>query len=182
MHTEEPDFKDPRKRRAHAEKMLQQKKDVKAGPDLGNEADAQKLVHELQVHQIELEMQNEELHKAYETAEAALKKFTLVFDQAPMGLITLESDGTIAELNFPAAEMLGDRRFGLERTNLKLHITEESRTDFCNFLKKTYETNRKEACRIFLVNQPSQQVYVEGVVIENDTQCMLSLVDISRFK
>ena len=43
-------------------------------------------MHELQVHQIELEMQNEELREAYETAETALKKYTLLYDFAPNGL------------------------------------------------------------------------------------------------
>jgi hypothetical protein len=80
--------------RKQAEKILQQKRE-KVIQDEKNEADAKKLLHELQVHQIELEMQNEELLKAYEAAEAALKKYTIVFDQAPMGFVTLESDGTI---------------------------------------------------------------------------------------
>jgi PAS domain-containing protein len=182
MHNQEPDFTDPLNRRSQAEKILQLKKEKKTAPDLGNEADAQKLVHELQVHQIELEMQNEELLQVYETAEAALKKYTLIFDQAPIGFISINSDGTITELNFSAAEMLGDRRFSLLGTNLKLHITEGSRSDFNSFFKKTYETNRKEVCRICLVNQPAQQVYIEGIVIENDDYCLLSLVDISRFK
>jgi PAS domain-containing protein len=182
MHNQEPDFTDPLNKRSQAEKILQLKKEKKTAPDLGNEADAQKLVHELQVHQIELEMQNEELIKVYETAEAALKKFTLIFDQAPIGFITIERDGTITELNFSAAEMLGDRRFSLLGANIRMHIAEGSRSGFFNFLKKLYETNGKEVCKICLVNQPYQQVYVEGIVIENDDYCLLSLVDISRFK
>ena len=71
------------------------------------ESDFKKLLHELQVHQIELEMQNEELIKANETAETALRKYTMLYDFAPMGYFTLEEDGTICDLNFTAAEMLG---------------------------------------------------------------------------
>ena len=59
------------------------------------ETDAIKLLHELQVHQIELEMQNEELILANEAAETALKKYTMLYDFAPMGYFTLEADGII---------------------------------------------------------------------------------------
>ncbi len=182
MKTEEPDFTDPRALRQQAEKLLQQKME-KAMQEEKNEADAQKLLHELQVHQIELEMQNEELLKAYETAEAALKKFTIVFDQAPMGFITLESDGTIAELNFAAAEMLGDRRFSLMGSNFKLYIEDESKTAFSDFFKKTYATHQKQSCNILLGNdtESNHQIYIEGIVIENDDRCMLSLVDVTSF-
>ncbi len=182
MNTEEPDFTDPRKLRKQAEKILQQKKE-KALLDEQNEADAKKLLHELQVHQIELEMQNEELLNAYEAAEAALKRYTIVFDQAPMGFITIESDGTIAELNFAAAEMLGDRRFSLMGSNFKLYISDESKTAFSDFFKKAYATHRKETCKILLGNDTEAErlIYIEGIVIENDNNCMLSLVDVASF-
>ncbi len=181
MKFEEPDFTDPRTLRKQAEKILQQKKE-KALQDEKDEADAKKLLHELQVHQIELHMQNEELLKAYEAAEEALKKYTLVFDQAPMGFVNLESDGTIAELNFAAAEMLGDRRFSLMGSNFKLYISDESRTVFSDFFKRAYLTHQKEACKLMIGNDSKRQIYVEGIVIENDNNCMLSLVDVSQLK
>jgi PAS domain S-box-containing protein len=182
MKIEEPDFRDPRTLRKQAEKILQQKKE-KVIQDEKNEADAQKILHELQVHQIELELQNEELLKAYETAEAALKKYTIVFDQAPMGFATLESDGTIVELNFAAAEMLGDRRFSLMGSNFKLYVSEESRTTFFDFFKRAYATRQKEECKILLGNDTGtqRQLHIEGIVIENDNNCVLSLVDFTSF-
>jgi len=182
MKIEEPDFTDPRELRKQAEKILQQKKE-KAQQDEKNDADAKKLLHELQVHQIELEMQNEELLKAYETAEAALKKFTIVFDQAPLGLATLESDGTIVELNFAASEMLGQRRTSLIGNNFKLYISDEFKIKFSDFFKKAYTTHQKEACKITLGNdsESMRQVYIEGIVIENENNCILSLVDLTSF-
>jgi PAS domain-containing protein len=182
MKTEEPDFTDPRKLREQAEKKLQQKRE-KVLQDITDEADAQKLLHELQVHQIELEMQNEELLRAYEAAEAALKRYTIVFDQAPMGFITLEDDGTIAEMNFAAAEMIGDRRFSLMGSNFKLYLSNESRTAFSDFFNRAYTTHQKEACKIMLGNdiESNRKIYIEGIVIENDKNCMLSLVDVTSF-
>ena len=82
------------------------------------ESDTRKLLHELQVHQIELEMQNEELRQANEIAEEALKNYTMLYDFAPMGYFTLDSDGSICELNFTGAEILGDKRFSLINSNL----------------------------------------------------------------
>lgn len=182
MKSEEPDFTNPRTLRKQAEKLLQQKK-AKAIQDEKNEVDAQKLLHELQVHQIELEMQNEELLNAYEAAEAALKKYTIVFDQAPMGFVTLEKDGTIAELNFAASEMLGERRFSLMGSNFKLYISAESRSVFSDFFKKAYSTHQKQSCNVLLGSDAdsASQIYIEGIVIENDNKCLLSLVDVASF-
>jgi PAS domain S-box-containing protein len=183
MKTEEPDFTDPRALREQAERILQQKRE-KAKLDEESEADAKKLLHELQVHQIELEMQNEELFRAYEAAEAALKKYTLVFDQAPMGFVTLESDGTITELNFTSAEMLGDRRFSLIGSNFKLYISDESKSTFNSFFKNVYTSHKKETCQVMLGYESKSlfQVYIEGIVIENDSKCLLSIVNVSKLK
>jgi hypothetical protein len=70
--------------RLKAEEKL--KKNEKTGKPV-IEADVKKLLHELQVHQIELEMQNEELREANETAETALKKYTILYDFAPVGIL-----------------------------------------------------------------------------------------------
>ena len=59
------------------------------------EADTQRLVHELQVHQIELEMQNEELRQLRAEAEAGLERYTELYDFAPVGYLTLGRDGAI---------------------------------------------------------------------------------------
>ena len=75
-------------------------------------------------------MQNEELREANETAETALKKYTMLYDFAPMGYFTLDNDGSISELNFTGAEMLGDKRFSLVNSNFKLFISEDSQHCF----------------------------------------------------
>ena len=148
------------------------------------ETDVKKLLHELQVHQIELEMQNEELREAYETAETALKKYTMLYDFAPMGYFTLDTDGSICELNFTGAEMLGDKRFSLVNSNFKLFISEESMPVFNKFFKKVYTSNAKESCEVMLGydNKPLHLVYMEGIVLSGDTQCLLSVIDVSSFK
>ena len=95
-----------------------------------------KLIHELQVHQIELEMQNEELLQAYQTAEVALKKYTMLYDFAPMGYFTLDQECSICDLNFTGAEMLGEKRFSLINTNFRIFVADDSKLVFDQFFNK----------------------------------------------
>ena len=182
MNNEEQNFTDAQMLRIKAEELLKEKQkkvDISV-----KEADAKKLLHELQVHQIELEMQNEELRQANETAETALKKYTMLYDFAPMGYFTLNPEGGICDLNFTGAELLGDKRFSLINANFKLFVSTESKSVFNKFLSKVYVSNVKESCEVMLGydNNPLCYVYMEGIVTGEDRKCLLSVVDISAFK
>lgn len=169
--------------RKKAEKELTENKKKTNIPVM--EADVKKLLHELQVHQIELEMQNEELRQANETAEAALKKYTMLYDFSPMGYFTLNSECTICDLNFTGAKMLGERRFSLENTNFKLFVSDESKPFFNTFFRKVYTHNGKESCKIVMLRADNNElcdVYIEGLVTGDDRKCLLSIVEISSFK
>jgi PAS domain-containing protein len=181
MNEEKLNLTDNQLLRRNAEELLK-KKQFKMNLS-AMETDAVKLLHELQVHQIELEMQNEELTQANETAETALRKYTMLYDFAPMGYFTLDSLGNINELNFTGAEMLGDKRFSLVNSNFKLFVAEESQSVFDRFFSKVYSNDSKESCEIILGynGNPSCRVYMEGIVTGDDKQCLLSVVDISGF-
>ena len=182
MNKEKSNFTDDQMLRRNAEELLK-KKQAKIN-NLPVETDAIKLLHELQVHQIELEMQNEELSQANLTAEIALKKYTMLYDFAPMGYFTLDPEGIIAELNFTGAEILGDKRFSLVNNNFRLYVSEEFRTDFDRFLKKIHSNKGKESIEVRLGNDgnPACTVYMEGVITGDDKYCLLSVVDISGFR
>jgi len=181
MTNDDRNFTNPEILRKKAEEQLRNKHKKADKPVI--ETDVKKLMHELQVHQIELEMQNEELHQAYETAETALKKYTMLYDFAPMGYFTLESDGSICDLNFTGAEMLGDKRFSLVNSNFKLFISKDSQPVFNDFFSKVYSSYAKESCKVNLGydNKPLCRVYMEGIVTEDEQICLLSVVDISGF-
>lgn len=182
MRNDEQDVTNTRLLRIEAERLLKENKVT--ADRLIMETDTKKLVHELQVHQIELEMQNDELRQAYLTAETALKKYTMLYDLAPMGYLTLDRNGTITELNFTAAEMLGERRFSIENTNFKLFVSEKSKPVFNQFFHKIYSNSSKESCEVVLGNDnnPLCLVYMEGIVSEDNNLCLLSLVDVSNFR
>ena len=182
MNYEDLDITDPKVLRIMAEEQLKVQQNKIDKPAV--EANVERLMHELQVHQIELEMQNEELRRANETAEAALKKYTMLYDLAPMGYFTLDSDGSICELNFTGAEMLGSRRISLVNHNFKLFIAEESKTDFDSFFTKLHTGEAKQSCEVMLSydNKLLCYVYLEGVVTGDERNCLLSAVDISGFR
>ena len=182
MSDEELDFSDAQMLRKIAEEQLKAKHTKNAQPDI--EVDVKKLMHELQVHQIELEMQNEELREAYEKAETALKKYTMLYDLAPIGYFTLDSEGCINDLNFTGADLLGERRFSLTNVNFKLFVAQESLIRFDEFFKKVFKSNSKETCEVKLGNDkvPPFVVYIEAIVTGEERKCLLSVLDISSFK
>lgn len=182
MNTEEQDLTDAQILRRKAEEKLKEKQ--RKEDRVLIETDVKKLLHELQVHQIELEMQNEELRQANETAEMALKKYTMLYDFAPLGYFTLDSDGKICDLNFTGAEMLGDKRISLVNSKFRLFVSEESHAEFDNFFYRVFTSNSKESCELTLgyVNNPLYFVYIEGVVTGEDRMCLLSVVDITSFR
>ena len=75
--------------------------------------DVRELVHELQVHQIELETQNEELRRAQETITESRNRYVDLYDLAPVGYVTLDPQGLIVDLNLKGARLLGAPRNSL---------------------------------------------------------------------
>lgn len=181
MNNEEENLTDAQLLRLNAEKQLKIKQKKTGIPEMG--IDEKRLMHELQVHQIELEMQNEELRRANEVAETALRKYTMLYDFAPMGYFTLDAEGKIEDLNFTGAEMLGDRRFSLVGSNFKFFISTEHKDEFETFLTKVYAGISKESCKVRLghYKNPLRAVYMEGVVTGEERNCLLSVVDITGF-
>jgi len=168
------------KLREKAEGLLKQKR-FEAKGQL-SEADRLKLIHELQVHQVELELQNEELLLAKEHAEQASEKFFELYDFAPVGYFTLTRNGKIVELNFEGANLLGKERLFLQNCRFDLFVSDSSKVVFNNFIEKIFISLTTESCEVNLsVNGDLKTyVYLSGVVKENN--CFIAATDISRRK
>lgn len=163
--------------RQRAEKRLQE-----ARPPLPSTAwDTARLMHELQVHQIELEMHNEELRHAYDEADALRARYADVYDFAPVPYLTLDSDGTILQLNLAAAILLGVKRSQRGRHRLAASLTEPSLPVFDRFLDDVLTAKNKGVCEVVLVGtlqHPETLVRLEGVPDEDGQECRVVMMTI----
>ncbi len=145
-------------------------------------AHALKLTHELEVHQIELKMQNEELLAARSEAVASAKKHLELYDLAPSGYFTLSRKGEIIGLNLTGAMMLGKERLYLQNAKFDFFVSADTIHDYILFLEKAFSTKTKESCEITLTTSSNKSLYVHlsGIVAKNGTQCMVTAVDITE--
>ena len=112
--------------------------------------EVERLVHELQVHQIELEVQNEELRRIQNSLEALKDKYVDLYDFAPVGYLTLSDQGAVLECNLAAARMLGDERSRLLKSPFSRMI-HRADSDLCYVhLQRVIETQEKQTCEIRL--------------------------------
>ncbi|MDZ4252446.1 MAG: ATP-binding protein [Sulfuritalea sp.] len=103
-------------------------------PPARADADLLRLVHELQVHKIELEMQNSELRESRAEREAALVRYTELYDFAPVGYLTLVTDGLIVEVNLTGAKLLGVPRRNLLLKRFSVFVERADRERWDEFL------------------------------------------------
>ncbi len=118
-----------------------------------SKADATRLLHELQVHQIELEMQNTELQEARDRTETLLETYTDLYDFAPIGYFSVDEQGLIMEVNLTGAALLGIERSKLIKQRLQNFVDPPSRPVFQAFFKKVFADPRKHICEIALLNE-----------------------------
>jgi PAS domain S-box-containing protein len=168
--------------RQRAEEMLNTRKDVSRNVSIA--AETQKLIHELEVHQIELEFQNEELKQAKEQAVAASEKYSELYDFAPTGYFTLSQTGEIIQLNLSGAAMLGKERSQLKNSLFLFFVSDDTKPIFIQFSDNLFSSKTKENCEIILMNADNKTLFVHitGIVSDNPDQCFVNLVDITERK
>jgi len=149
-----------------------------------SESEILKLIHELEVHQIELEMQNEELIIAKEKAEKASEKYAELYVFAPFGYYTLSNTGEILELNLAASQILDRERSFLLNRQFGIFVSEDTRPIFNEFLENIFNSYNRFTCDIAIstnLNSP-KHLHLSGIITENRKQCLLTVVDISQRK
>lgn len=146
-----------------------------------NTADPARLVHEMQVHQVELELQNAELMEARARMETLLDKYTDLYDFAPVGYFTLTPAGTIRLVNLTGAHLLGSTRSQLSGRPLGWHVTPNLQSFFADFLQRVFAQEAKQSCELTLGGdgQPPRTVSVEAERSLDRGECRVVMVDIT---
>ena len=149
--------------------------------DYLSESEASKLIHELEVHQIELELINEELILAKENAEQTAEKYAQLYNFAPSGNFTLSDEGTIIDLNPNASQMLGKKQQHLKGSRLAFFVSNDTRFIFNDFVNSVLNGKEKATCNIKLTvgRESPTHVFLTGTAIEKGTKCLVNMFDMT---
>lgn len=127
------------------EKLQQRLDELQAsGQKHCNLSGLQNLLHELQVHQIEMEMQNRELREAQQKLEESRDRYADLYDFAPVGYLTLDQNGIILDLNLTAAGSFGRTRLGLIQSPLSLLLAPGQNRQLIEHLRKAISAPEKQ--------------------------------------
>ena len=137
-------------RRAEAQLRKQRKNQRPKSSDTNLVMDPQRMLHELQVHQVELELQNAELQESRDRAESLLENYTDLYDFAPVGYVSLDESGVILEANLTSTALLGIERSQLINRCLPIWIPEAGRPIFLTFLKEVFAGSRNAGCEVLV--------------------------------
>jgi len=131
--------------------------------------DIRDLVHELGTHQIELEMQNEELRRAQEELEASRSRYAELYDFAPVGYFTFDKDGLIREVNLTGAQLLGIERGLLLNKPFVGFIAEAGdREIFSKYREEILQKEGKHTCELGLKRKDDTLFYAQLQSIEKE--------------
>jgi len=145
--------------------------------------DVQKLVHELQVHQIELEMQTDELRQARLEMEEARDRYAELYGFAPIALLTVTAEGEILEVNLAACALLGLERGRLLHQKITHFIPAASQDAFYLLCRRVSRTKRWQSADLVLRNTQEQRLFVHAKAVRTrtnpDKQFQISFTDIT---
>ena len=182
--------------RALAEKRLAQKHLSTQHSELSTSSSPEELlrvVHEIEIQKIELELQQEELLLSRVKLEETLDRYTDFYDYAPLGYLTLGLDGTIIEANLTATTILGVERSRLKGLHLKQFIIPEDHQVIDSLFHKVFKGRTNGYDEVMLVTDNTRQealpqtlsgrtVRIDASRRENSSACLLILTDITRQK
>lgn len=143
---------------------------------------AKKMLHELQVHQIELEMQNEELKQARIT-ERLHYRYTELFEFAPIAYFSFDLHGVINQVNLRGASLLGIERANLVGKQFSNYLTPQYRDSFKRFLAETFAGDGVQSFEVLAqVGKNKLWLDIEANLGITETDCLAAVIDITHRK
>ncbi|MBA3013169.1 MAG: PAS domain S-box protein [Desulfobacula sp.] len=188
MSTEKRKATDISKLRQRAEEALE-------APFGGNDSlvdfsqeEMKRLIHELQVHQIELKMQNNELRRIQGELEVTRDRYVHLYNFSPVGYLTLNEKGMIIEANLSCTSMLGIERSSLIGKFFSRFIAKEDQDDFYSYRKTLFESDAKQVCELRLVREDLTQFHaqLDTIIVKNhdgdNVQMRTTITDINELR
>lgn len=138
----------------------------------------------MEVRQVELEMQLEAHQEVRAGLEAVANRYADLFASAPVGYFTLDSDGTIRELNFAGAQLLGAEGVRLVGRRFGMFVAEASRSSLSSFLEEVFASKAKRTCDLVLPGEgrAAIAVTVEGSLSSDGRECRAMVLDRTEHK
>ena len=145
------------------------------------------LLHELLVHKLELEMQNEELRRAQMNLETQKARYFDLYDLAPVGYLSIDERGLILEANLTASQLTGMPRSRLVNQPFTRFILKEDQDAYYLFRKSLLDTGEAQACELRMVKEDGTVFWAElSAAIAPDEDgarvCRLTIADVSSRK
>ncbi|RYD82100.1 MAG: PAS domain S-box protein [Sphingobacteriales bacterium] len=149
-----------------------------------------RLLHELQVYRVELEMQNDELHAVQTDLEKSRNRYADLYYYAPVGYITLNNRAEILMLNVTAGHMIGYSRNSLLGRNISEFIGKADKDRFYIFLSHVFSTTQTQTAEIKFLDKKNIPIYVQLEAVQVDEpnvqstlkQCRVAMLDITERK
>ncbi len=139
-----------------------------------------RLVHELQVHQIELEIQNEELRRARDELETLIEKYSDLYDFVLVAYFTIDRNRGIRAVNLRGARLLDIDRSGLLGLSFELFVNDDDRPFFIEFLRKVFASQVMESCEVRLAREGNDPFFVQiEAVAFGGLDCRIAVIDIT---
>ncbi|MDD1754881.1 MAG: PAS domain-containing protein [Methanothrix sp.] len=123
------------------------------------EPEVKRLLQELQVHQIELETQNEELRRAQGRLEASNRRYFDFYNLAPVGYLTITENGLIREVNLTFSTWIGIERSHLVNRPLTRFIVKDDLDIYYTFRKKLLEAGTAQMCELRMQTEDGTCVF-----------------------
>lgn len=157
-----------------------------------------RIIHQMALQKIELEMQNEALLQSGEELKDSLDRYTGLYDFAPIGYLRLARDGTILEINLTGANMLGVDSLALKGDRFGRFVVAEDLPVFNMLLDRVFSRKEQRSCEVRLLNdqlpqyvpEPSASlntgrlsvptIRIDAAVSEDGQECLAVFFDINR--
>ena len=140
-------------------------------PDM-SPGEVRKLVHELRTHQIELEMQNEELRATQDELVESRDRYSDLYDFAPVGYVTVSHNGLILEANLTVAGLLGVERGALVKQPFSAFIVPDDQDIYYRCRRTILESKQRDTCRVRMLRRDAEPIGAEldSILIEADDE------------